>query len=378
MRNAILVFIGSTVSVAYLLHKYFKSSPESSPESSPKSSHESSPKSSHDIGIQTINTDVDTCTHLDHNRILPSNNLYLDVLIPADVLVDNVLEIVQDENNADIDENCSLSDVIDKMLCLNKWVLPVYKIENENEKEYLGVVSLNDATLALLKQSYLVRTSMNDIIQPLYHISKYESIKDVMRHIIEKNVRYLEIKMSALDSRIIHIKDVIKYIHQKADSHAHIIYCLNRKLSEKIPSKIQSILSITLDEKVITAYQLMLSNDITSLPILENNKIISVISLSDIKIFAKTPLPYMEIMRLLHSDVMSFLEESRQFVSSRTDVPYRDVRKVITLNLSNTFKEAINLMIEENIQHIYIVDENSVVLDVISYGDIIRILLYTK
>ena len=105
---------------------------------------------------------------------------------------------------------------------------------------------------------------------------------------------------------------------------------LNSKLSEKVNTTLKQIITINTHDKTQAAYNIMISNDITSLPVVENDKIISVISLSDIKLFAKTPLPYMEIRRLLNSDVLTFIEESRKFVALKSGGGYHESKEHIS------------------------------------------------
>ena len=91
--------------------------------------------------------------------------------------------------------------------------MPVFKYyytpSKQKRKEYLGVISMNEAIIALLRTSYLKRDSVIDIIQPLYLISKTSTVSDAIRIFIEKNVRYLQVQSKKVYPKIIFIKDIM-------------------------------------------------------------------------------------------------------------------------------------------------------------------------
>ncbi|MEM1855795.1 MAG: CBS domain-containing protein [Candidatus Methanomethylicaceae archaeon] len=94
----------------------------------------------------------------------------------------------------------------------------------------------------------------------------------------------------------------------------------------------------------------MANNDIGFLPIIENEKLIGVISETDIvKIIGDN--------EDLNAQVYKYAN-----------------KKLIVIHKDKTLKEAVELMINNNIRHLPIIDDNEKVMGVISVKDLIKIL----
>ena len=119
------------------------------------------------------------------------------------------------------------------------------------------------------------------------------------------------------------------------------------------------------------AFNLMIDNKITSLPITRHDKMYGVISMSDIKILGDENIDAEEILGL---DVVEFVKQSRSYVSKLMNTIPRPVDSVVSCAPDSTLHEVIQCMLAFNLHHIYIVNEGTPV-NVISFIDVLRLVV---
>jgi CBS domain-containing protein len=133
----------------------------------------------------------------------------------------------------------------------------------------------------------------------------------------------------------------------------------------------KEIYSIASYETAKYAFNKMLSKKITSLPIIDNytREIVGIISMSDIKVLSD---PKCIIAELLNYNVLEFLKISRQYVAQRMDVTPRAVTHVVHCKRTDTLDYIVNLMLDSNVHHIYVLEEARPI-GVVSFVDILRL-----
>ena len=124
---------------------------------------------------------------------------------------------------------------------------------------------------------------------------------------------------------------------------------LNKKVSEIMTSE---VLSITSDVDVVFAFEKLMENKISSLPVVENDELIGIITATDVG----------------HNLILDKYELG-------TSVEEIMITPVVTVSPDNTIEEAVNIM-KENVSSGILnqlpVVEDGKLLGIVSDGDIIQ------
>jgi CBS domain-containing protein len=126
----------------------------------------------------------------------------------------------------------------------------------------------------------------------------------------------------------------------------------------------QTIIYANEEDMVVDAYERMLNNNITSIPILDTmSKCVGVLSMSDIISALNKTDTYDEDMinNLSCSEFNNFVKPNEKL-------------KPIVVDLSQTLDDVLKSIILHKIHHVYVVNNDEQIVGVISYVDIIKLL----
>ena len=227
-----------------------------------------------------------------------------------------------------------------------------------------GIIKENDTIVGILDTTDVVSYIIDhdyDPQTPLINCTKkyvfiYEQCKfgEAMQF-LKSGFRYIIVDGDEIS--LVSQGSVLRYIHN--NNFLPMSNVANSSLKNLKICTNQTLIYATVDTLMIDAYETMIHNNITSLPICNNIKeCISVISMSDIKLFTTIKfdlnITCHEFMRLRPCSI-----------------------NPIMTSLEDTLKNTMEKMITNHIHHIYITnDETSTIpIGVVSYIDIIKILV---
>jgi acetoin utilization protein AcuB len=119
-------------------------------------------------------------------------------------------------------------------------------------------------------------------------------------------------------------------------------------------------LTVTPSETVAQADELMLTNKIRQLPIVEKNELVGIITDRDIRSF-----------------LGSSLSESAETREKALNTQVRDIMTTepVTISPDDDLEEAVELLIEEKMGGIPVVDEEEGLVGIVTYVDVLRCFL---
>lgn len=153
------------------------------------------------------------------------------------------------------------------------------------------------------------------------------------------------------------------------------------KISEAMEN---NVIVLNKDDKIEEAAKLLSGNKISGAPVVENDKVLGILSEGDImdlldvhspnlNLILPSPLDVIEMpIRMKHEyDEMAkgIKKASLTLVSEIMSTP------AITINYNKNISDAANLMDEHDIKRIPVVDDDEIMIGIITRGDIVKALV---
>ncbi len=141
----------------------------------------------------------------------------------------------------------------------------------------------------------------------------------------------------------------------------------------------KNVITISPEENITKAIELMAKNNISGLVVVENEKVVGIISESDILEILKSPFP--EIKSLTNVTLSLFLLlkkgiESLNHAKKVAELKVKDLmtKKVFYVEPTDTIEEAARIMSEKDVRRLPVI-ENGKLVGIISRTDILRALV---
>lgn len=220
-----------------------------------------------------------------------------------------------------------------------------------------GLVGLLD-TLSVVRYILVPHTASNTVRSVIRHCtiaSPTTKADDIISHMLN-GVRHIAVTKQ-IGVELISQKTVVQSIVNSNSTDVWDMSVKDLKLGSQ-----PRIHSCCVDDCARQAFQVMSAFDITSVPIVDHNThVCGVISATDI-------FCAVNAAHLLEGAVQDFLLHSRK-LAGRT----RAVSHVVKCQYNETLSAVVRRMIDEDVHHVYVVQETSVV-GVVSYMDVLGVL----
>lgn len=252
-------------------------------------------------------------------------------------------------------DNCTpISNVLNTML-LKKCSCGIVKKFNN----VIGIIDTYDIASFIFRGGNF-ETPVEFVVKKMIYVYSNINLFEVAQ-MLKSGIRYIVVYADS--STIISQGSILRYIHSNI--------CL---LDEKVVSQTidesklcdsQMMITIQSTDNVYHALSLILDNNITSLPVIENDKCISVLSVSDIKAANDN--------QFLDMNCIDYIKFSRDKISNFTNLSISP-STVITCTKNDTITTVLETMISKKVHHLYVCDNHMHLEGVVSFVDIIRIL----
>ena len=200
-------------------------------------------------------------------------------------------------------------------------------------------------------------------------VKEYSPISNII-YKMKNNVRHIVVfNHENLITKIISQGALFNYIQKNILNNDSIIldeetkYILNQKISEFDIIKNRQIKYITNPNMtIVQAFEYMTNHNLTSIALVTSDiKIENIVSLSDIKLLSNC-----QKCELTNMTVHEFLHLSNEKENSK--------KNIITTNLNENIEQVINKLVKNKIHQLYIINNESTLINYISYTDILHIL----
>ncbi len=252
--------------------------------------------------------------------------------------------------------------------------VPVFNL-NKDIKEYIGILNIaNIASFINYEQLQNPGISTNlilNFLNKIFSINENDNIRNLI-YLMKQDIKHVII----LDNynqinKIISQGSLFNFIYYNFLNN-ELNYNFNNIFNQKISdfkiiyernNKIKYIDEDTLTYK---AFEIMTHNNLSSIPIINKSGLLTgVLSLSDIKLLS------------LKMDI-NILKLPAKVYSNYNCVNINEIRKkkkkIITCNLNDNLKKIIHKLIFNKIHQIFIVNREKLLINYISYSDILKIL----
>ncbi|MGC8993402.1 MAG: CBS domain-containing protein [Candidatus Aenigmatarchaeota archaeon] len=141
----------------------------------------------------------------------------------------------------------------------------------------------------------------------------------------------------------------------------------------------KNVITISPEENISKAIELMAKNNISGLVVVENEKVVGIISESDILEILKSPFPEIKNLTNVTLSIFMLLKkgiESFNYAKKIAKLKVKDLmtKRVFYVGPNDTIEEAARIMSEKDIRRLPVIDEGKLV-GIISRTDILRALM---
>ncbi len=224
-------------------------------------------------------------------------------------------------------------------------------VVTDKKKKIYGIVDTSDIVAFIINNGYNDDVKIASFVRKLIYVYEYTNLLDITQY-LKHGVRYIIVKNSV--TSIISQGSILRYIH-----HNKMLMeqddILNASVINLNICKNQKILTASLFEGIIEAYERMNSHNITSMPVVDNdNMCVTILSNSDIKHISSDNV-YTKC-----GDYLNRLRKNNNII--------------LTFDDFDTIDYILSKMIHFDVHHLYKLDEQKCPVGVISYVDIIKAL----
>lgn len=253
--------------------------------------------------------------------------------------------------------------------------VPVFNL-TQDVKEYIGTLNIaNIASLINYEQTQNLILSNDlilDFLNKIFSINENDNIRNLI-YLMKQDIKHvIVLDTNNQINKIISQGSLFNFIYYNFLNN-ELNYSFNNIFNQKISefkiiyernNKIKYI-----DEETLTyqAFEIMTKNNLSSIPIIDKDKLlIGVLSLSDIKLLSlKMDLDLLKLPAKRYSNY-NYLNTN--------DINKKKKKKIITCYLNDNLKKIIHKLIFNKIHQIYILNSDKVLINYISYSDILKIL----
>ncbi|MEM5815274.1 MAG: CBS domain-containing protein [Candidatus Aenigmatarchaeota archaeon] len=140
------------------------------------------------------------------------------------------------------------------------------------------------------------------------------------------------------------------------------------------------VITIDKEKEIIDAIRLMVENNISGLIVVENQKVVGVISESDIVEALKSPFPEILVTPNVSISILMLIKkgiESLRHAKKVGKLKVKDLmtKRVFCVKPEDTIEEAARIMSEKDVKRLPVVDEEGKLIGIISRSDILKALM---
>lgn len=140
------------------------------------------------------------------------------------------------------------------------------------------------------------------------------------------------------------------------------------------------VITVSQNDDISTAVKLMVENNISGLIVLEGEKVVGVISETDIIEALKSPFPEILVTPNVSISLLLLIKKGiESFVHAKkvAKLKVKDVmsKKLFFVRPDDTIEDAVRIMCEKDVKRLPVIDENNKLVGVISRSDILRALM---
>lgn len=283
------------------------------------------------------------------------------------------LDSLPRSNHVVLSSQASLQDVLDRML--RKRCHEAVIVE---DGQYVGLLDMTDATMCLVQGKIMPISSHKTtmIMREFEYMHVTDTLQDLLVRMISGE-RRIVLKKEANKISLISQRVVIQYVYAMTLDTSFpledIVFSSLECLGLARKPKVISVPEIT---SAKMAFRKMLRHNITSIPVLDTHgKIVSVLSMTDIRVLScKETDDQYRTDNMLEGLVVPFIERARKYSSETLQEPCIRAHQVITCKPDIMLSDAIALMVNNHVHHIYVV-EKQVPIGIVSFADILHIML---
>jgi CBS domain-containing protein len=142
----------------------------------------------------------------------------------------------------------------------------------------------------------------------------------------------------------------------------------------------KNVITISPQDSIIQALEKMAENNISGLIVVENEKVVGVISESDILRVFKSSVPEIKASASATLSILLLLEKEMELFGEMKKVGKLKVKdlmskKVFSVKPEDTILEAARIMSKKDVRRLPVIDENGKLVGVISRTDILKALV---
>jgi acetoin utilization protein AcuB len=127
----------------------------------------------------------------------------------------------------------------------------------------------------------------------------------------------------------------------------------------------ESVISVPPDTPIAQAHQIMKKNKIRRLPVVENERLVGIVTIGDIR--EATP-----------SDATSLSIWELNYLWAQLKVENVMSRKVLTIGIEEPLINAANIMLESKVSGLPVLDEEGKIAGIITESDVFRMLVKSQ
>jgi CBS domain-containing protein len=142
----------------------------------------------------------------------------------------------------------------------------------------------------------------------------------------------------------------------------------------------KNVITISPQDSIIQALEKMAENNISGLIVVKNEKVVGVISESDILRVFKSSVPEIKAFASATLSILLLLEKEMELFGEMKKVGKLKVKdlmskKVFSVKPEDTILEAARIMSKKDVRRLPVIDENGKLVGVISRTDILKALV---
>ena len=259
----------------------------------------------------------------------------------------------EEHNCVKLIETMTVSESLDILKKNNSKFALVFSKENK----FIGVLDTPDIIRFIIRPQTTLNVCIKSVIHQCVIVNTDATMNDIISY-LRTGLRYVVCNF------INDYKVVTQYSVLNALLKNNEIYDqLNKTANDYNLGKNQSIITCSIENKAHSAFEKMAAYNVTSLPIVDSTgKACGIISATDL--FSAS-----DNVKLLDMNVIKFVLESRRKAGIS-----RDVNTIVTCNKHDSIYTILRIMFHEIVNHVYILNDNSAAVGVISLVDILRVI----
>jgi CBS domain-containing protein len=142
----------------------------------------------------------------------------------------------------------------------------------------------------------------------------------------------------------------------------------------------KNVITISPEESVSDAIEKMAKNNISGLIVVEDEKVVGVISESDILKIFKSEFPELKLSSNITLSILSLIKSGVKIIREIKKIGKLKVKdlmskKVFSVKPEDTILEAARIMSKKDVRRLPVIDENGKLVGIISRTDILRALI---